>query len=131
MTFNRNEQIALLVLCGALLIGSGVSLYDYLWPEHIEDFHVHKGAIPVPSVAPAGEGEQPADAAPASQIDINTATLTELQTLPRVGPRTAKRIIDYRSANGPFLAVDDLTAVRGTGPKSIAELKPLITVTRP
>ena len=131
MTFNRNEQIALLALCGALLIGSGVSLYDYLWPEHLEDFHVHKGAIPVPSVAAAGDSEAPVDSAPAPRVDINSATLKELQTLPRVGPRTAQRIIDYRSANGPFLVVDDLTAVRGIGPKSIAELRPLITVTRP
>ncbi len=132
MTFNRNEQMALIVLCGALLLGSAISLYDYLWPDDIEDFHVHKAAIPVPAAAePTLDDTDPAGRAHAILIDINTASLTDLQTLPRIGPRTAERIVDHRTANGPFLAIDDLTAVRGIGPKRLAELKPLITASPP
>lgn len=118
MTFNRNERIALLVLCGALLLGSGVSLYDYLWPAHIEDFQVHHGAVPVPETNEETTTVDPA--VDTTHIDINTASIKELQRLPRVGP-----------ANGPFRAVDDLTSVRGIGPKSLTRLKPLLTVSPP
>ena len=127
MTFNRNERIALLVQCGALLLGSGVSLYDYLWPTHIEDFQVHHGAVPETN-------EETITVEPAlgtAHIDINTASIKELQRLPRVGPAIAQRIIDYRTANGPFRAVDDLTSVRRIGPKNLTRLKPLLTVSPP
>lgn len=129
MTFNRNERIALLVLCGALLLGSGVSLYDYLWPAHIEDFQVHHGAVPVPETNEETITVEPAVGT--AHIDINTASIKELQRLPRVGPAIAQRIIDYRTANGPFRAVDDLTSVRRIGPKNLTRLKPLLTVSRP
>ncbi len=58
------------------------------------------------------------------KIDINTATLAELDILPRIGPTLAARIIADREANGPFSSLDDLDRVPGIGPKTIARLVP-------
>ncbi len=61
-------------------------------------------------------------------ININTATLAELETLPRIGPAIAQRIIDYRTANGPFTSIEQIMNVKGIGPATFAQLKDLITV---
>jgi competence protein ComEA len=65
---------------------------------------------------------------PGDPVNINTADLALLDTLPGVGPTTAQRIIDYREANGPFQIVDDLLKVPGIGPVTLDALRPLVTV---
>lgn len=59
-------------------------------------------------------------------LNINTASAKELQTLPNIGERMAKRIIDYRTQNGNFASVDALQDVKGIGPKTIEKLRPFI-----
>lgn len=61
-------------------------------------------------------------------VNLNTADAATLETLPRVGPAMAARIIDWREANGPFTAVDDLTSVAGIGDKTLEGLRDLVTV---
>ena len=61
-------------------------------------------------------------------VNINTASLTELDALPGIGPTTAQKIIDYRNQNGPFLAKEDIINVSGIGPGTYERLKDLITV---
>lgn len=65
---------------------------------------------------------------PGDPVNINTADLALLDTLPGIGPTTAQRIIDFREANGPFRQVDDLLKVAGIGPVTLERLRPLITV---
>ena len=61
-------------------------------------------------------------------ININTASTTELDTLPGIGPTTAQKIIDYRTINGPFVNTEDIINVSGIGPASYERIKNLITV---
>lgn len=56
-------------------------------------------------------------------VNINTANATQLTQLPGVGPAIAQKIIDYRTANGPFTSVDDLTRVPGIGAAKLAQIK--------
>ena len=61
-------------------------------------------------------------------VDINSATLSDLDALPGVGPSTAQAIIDYRTANGPYASVDDLLNVRGIGPSKLAAMRARVRV---
>jgi len=63
-----------------------------------------------------------------SRIDINRATSETLQKLPRIGPALAKQILLLRTQLGEFLSVDDLLLVSGIGEKTMARLRPLVTV---
>ena len=56
-------------------------------------------------------------------VNINTANAAQLTQLPGVGPAVAQKIIDYRTANGPFTSVDDLTKVPGIGAAKLAQIK--------
>jgi competence protein ComEA len=62
------------------------------------------------------------------QVNVNTATAAQLQLLPRVGPALAARIIEFRTANGPFKAPEELVRVKGIGEKSFLLLEPYVTV---
>lgn len=83
------------------------------------------GAQPQPArtLTPAGSAQK--GSAP---VNINTATAEELQTLPRIGPAMAQRIIAWREAHGGFRSVDELDAVPGIGPSMLENLRPLVTV---
>jgi competence protein ComEA len=70
---------------------------------------------------------KPAAAAPAI-VNLNSATATQIATLPGIGEKAAQRIIEYRDKNGGFRKIEELMNVKGIGEKSFLKLKPLITV---
>ncbi|MCL3836535.1 helix-hairpin-helix domain-containing protein [Aeromicrobium duanguangcaii] len=88
------------------------------------------GAAPAPAAgAPGtGSGSSPAPGGPAGQVNLNTADLVALDTLPGVGPVTAEAIVAWRDENGPFRSVDDLLDVKGIGEATLAELRDRVTV---
>lgn len=78
---------------------------------------------PARTLTPAGSAQKVS-----TPVNINTATAEELQTLPRIGPAMAQRIIAWREAHGGFRSVDELDAVPGIGPSMLENLRPLVTV---
>ncbi len=62
------------------------------------------------------------------KIDINKATLEELESLPGIGEKTAKNIIEYRERFGPFKSIDELEKVKGIGPKKLKILEKYLEV---
>lgn len=77
-----------------------------------------------------GAEETPASSDEANNelININTASVEELDNLPGIGPTIAQRIIDYRTDNGPFSVIEDILNVSGIGPSTFDQIKDLITV---
>jgi len=78
-------------------------------------------------VVGSGSGSGSGSAVPGI-VDLNNASLSDLDSLPGVGPSTAQAIIDYRVANGPYASVDDLLNVRGIGPSKLAAMRVRVRV---
>jgi competence protein ComEA len=91
-----------------------------------------QGEIPSPQAvgpgAGAGSGAGAAGAAAGAPVNVNRATAAELESLPRIGPALAQRIVDWREAHGPFGSLADLMKVSGIGQKLFDGLAGLITV---
>ncbi|HXQ27501.1 MAG TPA: helix-hairpin-helix domain-containing protein [Candidatus Acidoferrales bacterium] len=68
---------------------------------------------------------------PAHPIDLNTATIKELEQLPGVGPTTAKAIVEFRTKSGRFRRVEDLLAVRGISETKLEKMRPYVTIGPP
>lgn len=80
--------------------------------------------VPMVGETPAGPPGATAD----GRVNLNTADVTALDTLPRVGPALADRIIAWRETNGSFTAVEDLLNVAGIGDRTLEGLRDLVTV---
>lgn len=80
---------------------------------------------PAPGGAP-GAASQGAESS--GLVNLNAATIADLETLPGIGPALAERIIAYRTEHGGFRRIEDLQEVAGIGPKKFEDLKDLVTV---
>lgn len=76
-----------------------------------------------PTVSRAGSGT--------ILVNINTASQSQLEELPEIGPVTAQRIIEYREQTSPFLKIEDIQNVEGIGPETFEQIEDLITVGEP
>lgn len=109
-------------------------------PSHAAaEAHIHGLTTPtVPEAAsdtnrtatskPASHPARSSTAALTPRMNLNEANASQLERLPRIGPKLAERILEYRRAHGPFKQVEDLVKIRGIGDKTLARLEPLLYV---
>lgn len=108
----------MLLLSGALIVGTGVSILDHLDDQRFADFHVIPQAVEVPRAV---------ELTPQGPVVLNVADAEALERLPHVGPKTAAAIVESRRVDGPFASVDDLQRVSGIGAATVERLRPLVT----
>ena len=147
LSITRNEAVTLLTLTG--LFGLGLIVrhvqqhsmpippgayeeVDRLFEEMSSDLRARESEIP-DSTRFASTGSAPSDGrnSPAGPLDLNLASASELESLPRIGPKTAQAIVAFRLKRGHFRSVDELDAVKGIGPKTLDLLRPHIFVSTP
>jgi competence protein ComEA len=103
--------------------------------EHLKDAeHVHvprQGETTSAAAADAPGTHVATGAGERTVININAAGVAELATLPGIGPALAQRIVDYRTTNGPFASINDLSNVKGIGTALLADIAPKISAESP
>jgi competence ComEA-like helix-hairpin-helix protein len=130
VTLTADESRALAFIAGLLFLSAAVRLASL--PERIAipgermDLEAHIAATER-AVSEAERMARPL--APDERLDPNTAPAVELARLPRVGPALARRIVEDREQNGPFLRTGDLTRVPGVGPRLVDLAAPHLTLT--
>lgn len=104
-------------------LSDGVQVYV---PSEAEDVPVPRTIVSNPTTSPAivSASDSPA----VGLININTATIEELDALPGIGPSTAQKIIEHRESAGPFAAIENIMDVAGIGEAKFAKIKDQITV---
>ena len=117
MWLTQKERVTLAGLGLLALTGLGVKL----WIERPKPITIEPG--PHPDYA-AWDAQLHA----ARLINLNHAGIDELARLPKIGPSTAQRIVDYRTSHGAFADVTDLQQVSGIGPKTFDAIKDYVTV---
>jgi len=131
-SFTPQEAKAIIFLIVILLIGSGVTLYKKYHPDFAPELllkgnrYIEKKVFEPPKspVPPENTDSSTSN----KKIDLNTATLEELESLPGIGKELGKRILSYRGSKGRFLSTDELKNVRGIGQKTFEKLKNLVTI---
>ena len=105
-----------------ILLGLAAVFLGALWGVSVRD-----RVMPEP-VAVSTEKDLPPEEIEVVLVDLNTAGVDELTTLPGIGESLAKRIVDYRTEHGPFESLEALMEVSGIGEKKLEELRDYVTV---
>ena len=98
-------------------------LQDSLFHTRLDSIQATRETSKTSQVTPRSAPQKPLAL---HAINVNTATVEELVRLPRIGPRIAQRIVDYRRSHGPFRSLETLTNVKGIGPRTLEKIKPYL-----
>jgi competence protein ComEA len=131
LSITRQEGIAILTLATLFVLGVTVRhVQEQQVPPVAVDSLVAKPAVKTAGPSLNGEPASPEPAAPSPDdpLNLNSASREALQALNGIGPALSKRIIEYRSTKHPFQTVTELKRVDGIGPKTLADLRPVVTV---
>jgi competence protein ComEA len=130
---NRREKsviLGFLALCAAGLLFMALNRYSFyqdfidITPSRNTDQHTYEASATQKGLNTANQDADTQN----PRIDINTADLAQLESLPGIGRVTALNIIDYRSKNGPFTEHDELIEVKGIGEKKLEMLKQYVNI---
>ena len=142
--FTKQEKLSIILILFGIIIGAGIELHksrgkpiarenDINRLDEIETQIQQKAALIDTFIAKQqtlvflkSENQRSEQNSPFAVIDINNASIAELEKLPGIGAVIAKRIMDYRDHHGPFQTPEELTRVKGIGAKKLNSLKPYI-----
>jgi len=144
--FTPQERKALLFLVMVLLLGSGITLYKKYHSDFAPELLLkHKEKIvesnlsqldlnliaDTSTIIPKETSQPVISAEKIRQVNLNSATQAELESLPSIGPVLAKRIIEYRNLKGGFKTIEEIKQVKGIKNKIFEKIKIYITVDPP
>jgi len=112
----EQERVTLAVLGAAALVGLGI----LGWQQRRPPITVEIGSVPT--------AQWDAQLQASKTVDLNRATVEDLERLPDIGPAMAQKIVEYRRQHGRFRRVEDLLQVKGIGPKTLEGLRDDVTV---
>jgi len=124
-TLDGADQVGLNM---AQRVADGQQIVVGLAPAPGEPTVLGSGVTPSSAGPAAPSSRAPADGPASGPIDLNSATVEQLDTLPGIGPVTAAAIVAWRDANGKFTSVDQLGDVDGIGPARLEKLRSLVRV---
>ena len=128
LSITRQEGLAVITLAALLLIGLGVRhVQEQRVPPAAVDSIVARAGAPEATDSVRGASAGPAPPSPEHPVHLNSASRERLQALDGIGPALSERIVQYRSKR-PFQQVSELRRVRGIGPKTLADLRPVVAV---
>jgi len=122
--FTPQEIRALIFLLGALLVGSGITLYKRSHPGFAPELKVMKKDVDSRNPKLSRATQKPVK----RKINLNKASASELELLPGLGPQLSRRIVQYRETRGKFRKIEDLLQVPGIGRRTLERIREYITV---
>lgn len=131
-SFTPQESKAIIFLVVVLLIGSGVTLYKKYHPDFAPEILLGREWSKEKEIPESKQSvyihADTSSIVSDRKINLNTATLEELETLPGIGIELGKRILAFREERGSFSSTEELQIVKGIGPKTYDRLKNLVSI---
>ena len=128
MTLNDGERRVLWVVALLMIVGGGVRRLAVTRPEWTPGVAVPDTTAFAAPAAPFGTLADVDSLFVDGRLRVNVAGPEHLALLPGIGPALAERMVETRRRLGPYASVDDLTKVKGIGPRTVERLKPVVWI---